>query len=339
MAKTITNPKNDVIALELAKANPTSKYASLLEYDAENGTINAGKLSLFADEPQIANEFISDMMNKIIVQRAYDLMRGYETPFKRFMRPMSRLGDAEELLTAELAQVNNYKATGTNPFEAGKPSIKLAWIKTTDKKEVEVCLSYEIWAGAFTSEEGLSNIAGIIIKNLGDSLDLYLYDVINGDFVDKEKITKSYTITSVTGVGQVEASQKAYEEIIKLANEMTLPRNTYNTSELRTITPKGRLVLVLNAQYRSAFDVNVLASLFHSDKVGENKYFAEVILADLDATTVGVILDEEAFMYGFRINQAGSIYNPKTLEINTFMHRWIKRALVPWRNAVRLVVE
>lgn len=339
MAKTITNPTNREIALELCKAKPNSSYAKLLGYDENTNEINDSNFSLFANEPQVANEFLSTMINKIVVQRAYDLMRGYKMPFTRFQKPMSRLGDAEELLTAELATPKDYKneTDGTNPFEATKPTIRLAWIKTEDKKYVDVQLSYEIWAGAFVSETGLSNIAGIILKNLDDSLLIYLYDVMNTEFTS-EKISKTKEITTVSGVGQVEASQKAYEEIIKIVNDMSLPSRDFNNENLRTITPKGRAVLILNTQYRSAFDVNVLASLFHADKVGEEKYFAEVIMADLDDETVGVILDEEAYMFGFRIAESGSIYNPKTMEINTFIHRWIKRAFVPWRNAVRLTI-
>ena len=49
-------------------------------------------------------------------------------------------------------------------------------LKTEDKKVVNVKLSYEIWAGAFVSEQGLSNIVGIILKNLRDTLELVVYD-------------------------------------------------------------------------------------------------------------------------------------------------------------------
>ena len=47
----------------------------LLGYDSNTNTISAKDLSLFTDTPDVANEFISDMANKIVVQRAYDLFR------------------------------------------------------------------------------------------------------------------------------------------------------------------------------------------------------------------------------------------------------------------------
>lgn len=346
--KIITNPSNMEIALALSKANPNSSYAKLLGYDAMTGTLGAKDLSMFTSTPDIANEFISDMANKIVVQRAYDLFRDYDMPYKTFLKTMGRLGDVEEMLTSKLATLEDY-ADETDPFGASKPDIVLSWIKTEDKKVAPVRLSYEIWAGAFVNEGSLSNIAGIIIKNLTDAVAVYIYKTLSaliaGDTNDTENIPKFEVIQKVNGAGETANSQKAYEQIIKLVSDMSLPSNTYNGAGVETFTPLGRAVLILNTQYKTAFDVNVLASLFNSAKIGEKQYFKEVIMVDfadfgdvgVDATQIGAILDDEALIYGFRLNVTQSIVNPRTLEINTFYHAWIKRGLVPFRNAVRLL--
>ena len=336
----IKNPTNIQIAQELCKQNPTSSYAKALGFNAEDGSLAVKDLSLFTSTPDIANEFISDMANKIIVQRAYDLFRGYEMPFKKFLRGASRLGDVEELLTSQLAETKAYDENG-KPFNASKPTIKLAWLKTEDKRVVDVKLSYEIWAGAFTTEGGLSSIAGIILKNLRDSVEEYVREKIVADLVDETKITVTETIQAIAGAGDTANAQKAYEQILKLVRDMTIPNTTHNTSGVKTMTPMGRFVLVLNSQYSSSFDVNVLASLFNSGEIASKKYFSEVIVTDLPSTNncVGVVLDEEAYLWANRIDIAQSINNPVTLEIETYYHRWVKRAFVPFRQAVRLVTE
>ena len=341
--KTIKNPTNIQIAKELCKANPNSKYASLLGYDKETGEIAVKDLSIFTSTPDVANEFISDMANKIIVQRAYDLFRGYEMPFSSFMKEMSRLGDAEELLTAELASSTDYTDDpddgAQNPFDAPKPTIKLSWVKTEDRRVVGVRLNYEVWAGAFVSETGLSNIAGIILKNLRDSIEEYLRGAIKTDLANPLIVSKTKVITAISGSGDTANAQKAYEDILELCVSMTIPSEDYNTAEVKTLTPKGRFVLILNPRYFSSFKVNVFASLFNSDKIGEDKYFKEVIVQDYAGSNdeVGVLMDEEAYLFGNRIDLAQSILNPKTMEINTYYHRWIKRAGVPFRQAVRLL--
>ena len=336
--KTIKNPTNLQIAKQLCELNPNSSYAKALGYNAETKELDVKDLSLFTSTPDIANEFISDMANKIVVQRAYDLFRGYEMPFKVFMREMSRLGDVEELLTSSLATPADYSADD-DAFGASKPTIHLAWLKTEDKKCVDVKLSYEIWAGAFVSEQGLSNIAGIILKNLRDSIEEYIRGAIKSDLSDATKVTKSVTIQSISDAGETANAQKAYEQIVKLVRDLSIPSTSYNTSGVKTFTPMGRCVLVLNSRYASSFDVNVLASLFNSGVIAGKKYFSDIIVTDYAGSNneVGIVLDEEAYLWGSRIDLAQSINNPRTLEICTYYHRWVKRAVVPFRQAVRLV--
>lgn len=335
--KVIKNPTNVEIVSQLCKLHPNSSYAKLVNFDEKTGKIDEDALKLFTSQPDVANEFISDMANKVVVQRAYDLFRDYEMPFKIFMRDMSKLGDPEELLSAELAVPEDYGTT-TDPFDADKPSIVLAWIKTEDKKVTHVKLSYEIWAGAFVKEQGLSNIAGIILKNLRDALEKYVYGAIKTDLSSATNIVKSSTITTIANAGDTANAQKAYEEILKLVADMALPSKSYNNAGVETFTPKGKGVLILNSLYKASFDVNVLASLFNSSNIAENKYFKEVIVAPLTGTKqVGVYMDEEGYLFGYRFDLSDSIRNPATLEINTFYHRWVKRAVVPFRQAVRLV--
>lgn len=341
MAKTITNPSNIQIATELSRQHPDSRYAKLLGYDSNTKTISAKDLSLFTDTPDVANEFISDMANKIVVQRAYDLFREYKMPFYSFMKSMGKLGDVEELLSSELATLEDY-GDETSPFSASKPSILIHWIKTEDKKVAPVRLSYEIWAGAFVNEGSLSNLAGIIIKNLADAVSVYVYETLSGVIADTgTSITPYAVVSEITAEGETADAQTAYEKIIKTALDMSLPSVSYNTAGVKTFTPLGSAVLVLNSRYKSSFDVNVLASLFNSAEIGAKKYFKEVIMVEFpvgsDATQVGAILDSEALLWGYRINVTQSIVNPRTLEINTFYHAWIKRGVVPFRNAVRLL--
>ena len=340
MAKIVKNPTNVEIVKQLCKMNPSSRYAKLVNYNEQDGSINEDALSLFTSTPDIANEFISDMANKIVVQRAYDLFRDYKMPFDVFRKEMSRLGDAEELLTSELASASTYDASDV-PFSASAPDIVLSWIKTEDKKVVSVKLSYEIWAGAFVSETGLSNIAGIILKNLRDTIEYLVFTNITADLSSigsGNKIVTKHTIQAITAAGQTANAQKAYEQILKLVVDMSIPSDDYNNAGVDTFTPIGRSVLVLNSLYKSSFDVNVLASLFNSAKIGEQQYFSKVIVAPLTGTNqVGVVLDEEAYLWGYRFNVSQNIINPANLTIEEYYHAWVKRAVVPFRQAVALV--
>lgn len=334
---------NHNIAIEVARAN--ENIASILEYKKDNLTgeeyINDDKLSLFAENPVIANEFITTMSNQIVSQYAYDIFREFDMPFKSAMKTMSRLGDAEMYLTNELQDTAEYSSTNTDPFAAPKPRIYNNFIKTEAKRQIGARISEDLWAGAFITEGGLANIVGIILKNLRDSVNLYIYDELCKLIADTTKFSKSLTITTITGEGETGNSQKAYEQIMKLVNKMSLPSTEYNTAGKKTITPKGKFVLYLNADYKSSFDINVLASLFNSSSIELSKYFKDVRVVSFPSTAskqVGFICDEEALVWGLRIDKALSIVNPRTMELNVWLNRWIKWGTLPTRNAVRLMI-
>ena len=177
---------------------------------------------------------------------------------------------------------------------------------------------------------------------MADAVSVYVYETLAGVIADSgTSIAPFAVVSAITAEGETADAQTAYEKIIKTALDMSLPSTSYNTAEVKTFTPLGSAVLVLNSRYKSSFDVNVLASLFNSAEIGAKKYFKEVIMVEFpagsDATQVGAILDSEALLWGYRINVTQSIVNPRTLEINTFYHAWIKRGVVPFRNAVRLL--
>lgn len=333
------------LALEVARHN--SNIASALDYQTDILTgqdkINAEKLSLFELNPQLANEFIETMSNQIVAMYAYDIFREFDLPFTFALKTMSQFGDAENYVTAELGEASDYVGDGADPFNASKPIIYNNFIKTELKKQIGSRIAQDVWAGAFLNEGGLANIVGIIIKNLRDVISLEVYDHLRKYVCDTTVFSKYHTITSIAGAGETANAQKAYEEIMALVNKMSLPSDQFNTAGKKTITPRGRYVLLLNADYKASFDINVLASLFHESDIQLSKYFKEVRVVEFDDTAagtnqVGMILDDEALVWGFRLNKAGSIYNPRTMEMNTWLNSWIKVGALKTRNAVRLTV-
>lgn len=330
---------NKNIMLSVCFKHPESRYSHLVGYEEGDTDINGDKLKLFEENPQIANEFITDMSNMITAQYAYDLFRDFKNPYDMFIKTMSKLGDAEQYITNVLKELVDY-AEGTSPFSATKPTIKTDFIKTIAKKVANVKLEQDVWAGAFVSEGGLANIAGIVLKNLSDSITLFVYDSMTTLTGDATAFPITTTVTTVSGVGQTQSARDAYEQIMALANKMHLPNTLYNASHVKTFTPKGNLVLFLNADYKASFDINVLASLFNSPSVGLDKFFKEVCVVDMpssQAKQIGIVLDSESMVWGFRLKTAGSIYNPADMSINYWLHAWIKWGVIPARQAIRLV--
>ena len=324
---------------------PYSNYAKYFGYQEKDGEASFTRkvdFELFAiTEPQIANEFIGDFANKITRQHIVSLFeqKPLEGTFSRFLKTYNKVGDIEEYVASKLQTVNNYDndTSPTNPFEVSKPAVVLTYIQTTDKQFTYVTLNYEQWYGAFVTEGGLESLAGQILGELRDAISLGIYNAIIKDLGDTTKFKKTATIATIADVGDEVNAKKAYEQIMQLRHKMHLPnkKGEYNIGSLENAgTPYNRMILFLNSKYASSFDINVLASLFNSSKIKLDWEIIEFDTASKDV--VGILMDDRAYVYGYRITFTQSIMNPRNMFINTFHHEWVKRGVVPLYNAVVL---
>lgn len=338
--------KNNIDVLKaLCHEKPYSNYAKYFGYNENDGEVTFNRKVDFEQfaisEPQIANEFIGDFANKVTRQHIVSLFeeKPLDSTFGRFLKTYGKVGDIEEYIATKLQAVTKFDSdkAPTNPFEVAKPSVVLSYISTTDKEFTFVTLNYEQWYGAFVNEGGLMSLASQILSELRDAISLDLYTAIVKDLGDATKFIKTATIATIADAGDEANAKKAYEQIMQLRHKMHLPSKSgeYNLSSLENAgTPYNKMILFLNSKYASSFDINVLASLFNSDKI---KLTWEIIEFDSTATdVVGLLMDERAYVYGYRINFTQSIMNPRNMCINTFHHEWVKRGLVPLYNAVLL---
>lgn len=318
-----------------AVASQSEKIADFFGYSENaDGTYNlTADLKQFAAPSTITNEFLSVLVNKIVVQRNYVVLGGWENPYNIFYKAMEPLGDTEELMTVDVIAAGNYSGTSSLLTPAA-PTVYNSYIYTEDKKVWKVSISQPILAGAFTTEGGLSALVANIIGMLRKSKELYVYDELTTDFATDFTITESI---GTVAPGNAAQAQLAYEKIIALAHKMSLPSTSYNLQGVRTTTALGSGILLLNAGYKASFDISVFASLFNSDIVGEQKKFSRVLVVDLPAGVLGYVLDPEAYIIVDRIMQTESFFDASNLITTFFLHNWIKRGKNPFVNAVKLV--
>jgi hypothetical protein len=324
------------IAVEVAKQS--EMIADALGYNSNTGKLSVD-LNTFSEtlQPEIANEFLSVLANKIVVQRVYDTLDGWANPYEVFRRELSMMGDAEELLSVGEVDADEYSTT-SSLLDTSTPDVKVAFIYTTHRKVWTTSVSMDLLRGAFVQEFGLASLVSLIIKKLRDSKELFLYDTIVEEL--KEGIVKEVLLPEIDGVGDTENARKGYETIVELAHKFAIPTSIYNESGLRAITPVGQGILILNASYKASFDVNVLASLFNSAKIGQDNYFKQVLVVDLGAEeeqVLGFLLDEDKYIYKDRINTTTTFFDPSNLITTTRLFNFLKTGINPHMNGVKLV--
>jgi hypothetical protein len=329
---------NKAITIEVAKSSQL--IADAIGFNPDDNSISVD-LKTFSEslQPEIANEFLSVLANKIVSQRVYDTLAGWNNPYEVFRRESSPFGDAEELLSVAEIDADEYSTTSdiTDHFV---PDVKVSFIYTTHKKVWKTSVSMELLKGAFVSDYGLADLVSLIIKKLRDSKELFLYDTITEEL--KTGIEKEVEITEITGLGESEASRKAYEQIISLAMNFSMPTKNYNESDIRSATPLGEAILILNASYKASFDVNVMASLLNSAKIGDSSYFKKVLVVDLgveEDNIMGFMLDVDKYIYKDRILTTTTYFDASNLISTTRLFNFVKTGINPHTNGVALVLS
>jgi hypothetical protein len=331
----MNNYTNKEIVAAVAQTN--KNIAEFVNYaEHADGNYTMAELSQFETAPStVYNEFLGVLVNKIVVQRNYTILGGWENPYSIFYKPTSALGDTEELLAVDLLDGEDYSET-SSLLSVQKPDVFNHYIYTEEKKVWKVSIAQPIIRAAFTTEGGLSALIASIIGMLRKSKELFIYDTMTEEFDEAFEIT--HEIEDIDDVGETEAARKAYEQIIALTNKLSLPSDDFNAQGLRTTTPKGAAVLMINPDYKASFDINVFASLFNANVVGENKIFARVVMADMADDVLGYVLDPDAFLIMDRILQTESFFDGSNLITHFYLHNWVKFGMNPFVNAVKLIV-
>ena len=287
------------------------------------------------------NEFLTSMVNKIVVQKVFDITEGAKFPYLDFQEPDTQYGDTIELIAVNPLDYkgNDYKADCD--LSANVPTVNTQYIYTTDKKFWKISVLPAVMKRAIVREGQIGALIGVILKQLDYAYKKYLYLTISADL--SKVVSKTVTLPSL-GVNTTEAEAKKYlSTVFQIARKMAEFSTDFNAEGMESITPIGTATLYINSATASALNVEAYASLLNSDKL-ETKVFKDIKAVQFfkedgtpDNDTVGYILDDRFYKYFVPIKESSSFYCPSSLISTYWLHAWIKRGYAPFINAVKLV--
>lgn len=329
---------NDIIS---ALAKDDAKIESIVErfkYTDTDGKIKYDLEKFGTTTTTVEqNEFLTALFNKIGRQRIFDPMKDFDNPYSFLFRDGNSLASSEEELSVELLDDKDYDGTATNPYTQNKPTIHVQQVYDTIKKYWKVTTSQAIVRRAFINEYGLEDFLALVQSRLAKSRDVFMY---NETIALLKTIDKTYNISPIVSTGDADGARIAYEELIKMVNDLAIPSTAYNVNKQDAVLGKGKGILVLNSTYKASFDVNVLASLLNSNEIGANKYFDRVIVMkddSFDENCIGYYFDRDAVILVNDLFRTDSLYNPETLTTNFWLHNWYKKFINNAVDAVKLI--
>lgn len=299
--------------------------------DAISSGSTAGLAGLEIDK--LANLFI-DVWNKYGKQVTYDLMGGWENPLTRhFLRDANSIGEFTEILTLDndpTRGVQDYQlddGSGNNPFLVIKPVVKSDVYGISERKVWYRSVTEPEMRRAFISPTGLSALMSMIIDELRKNANIWLFNYAQDYLVS---LTLSYAISPVS-LGDDAGNRKAYAQLLNLMSVLRNPTRDYNEAGFTSFLNSSQALCIFNTNVKSAFDVSVLASLFHSERIGEDNFgeVDSVAFSNKESEdTLAYLVDKRKINFEIALNQTLPAVNPKNSMTTYWHHLWLKAGIV-----------
>lgn len=267
-----------------------------------------------------ATNMVRDFVDNCKVGKV-DSGKGIVFTFKKALQPVNNLSQVSSVLTItppqvaqEIIEIDNYKVI---PLSVSR---QLMYDAVPEGALVDTFLNY-------------------LYSLMDDTQKFYEFDQLVAELFAWTPTQASQTIqinqldlsglsgADLQGAVQWNASEIARvvrKTINNLANKST---DYTDVSTTLTAVDKSQLRLIMNDTYETEFLANAMASLYHSDKVGEmlggiqkDVLNEKLFTANSQGTTIGFLMDKEKLAMADYYKLQMSFTDASTLFTNSFLH-------------------
>lgn len=306
----------------------------------------------------LQNEFLNALVNRIA--RVIITSKMYSNPLAMFKKGLIDFGETIEEIFVNIANPHQYdvEESESKVFAREIPDVRAAFHTLNYKKFYKQTIQNKDLNQAFLSWDGITDLISKIVNAM--------YTAANYD----EFVTTKYMLAKAILDGRLTAitvdandAKGAVTKIKGVSNSLTFMSNNYNVAGVQTFTDKNDQYLLVNSQFDSEIDVEVLASAFNMSKA---EFMGHRILIDgfgtLDVARLNalfkddpnykelsqdtltalnaipaVLVDKNFFMIFDNMYEFTENYNGQGLYWNYFYHTWKTFSMSPFANALVFV--
>lgn len=306
----------------------------------------------------LQNEFLNALVNRIA--RVIITSKMYTNPLSMFKKGLIDFGETIEEIFVNIANPHQYdvEESENKVFAREIPDVRAAFHTLNYKKFYKQTIQNKDLNQAFLSWDGITDLISKIVNAM--------YTAANYD----EFVTTKYMLAKAILDGRLSAitvdandAKGAVTKIKGVSNALTFMSSNYNAAGVQTFTDKNDQYLLVNSQFDSEIDVEVLASAFNMSKA---EFMGHRILIDgfgtLDVARLNalfkddpnyeelsqdtltalnaipaVLVDKNFFMIFDNMYEFTENYNGQGLYWNYFYHTWKTFSMSPFANALVFV--
>lgn len=308
-----------------------------------------------------ANKFIGTITNLIAYTRALDTQdtRGLDRLLNRFRGPNLPTGDGYVIRSTGIPEVTDLNTASSSILTVVKPLIKEQYIPIQEYKKVQITINNYLMRGAFTREEAMGELIGLILKSMQTAEKLYLYDRVLGiessgdslnglsSIVENElgqgnadtmstDLTLSFEI-EVTGEDISQATTPSEKLAVRtyntkafvrklIATVKQIERGYYNSlNGVKSLVARENLVVIMTDEMLASLDVDLMATLLNSEYLNDKIAIDIITIGEWNENmTKGdntvLIMQNNGYQYGFFYEVATSFFDPSNLNTNNWLH-------------------
>jgi len=288
------------------------------------------------------NTFIDVLLNGLVL----DIYRNnmFENPLAQFkVGRVIENGSWIREVAFNLLKANRYYMRATNVFDMTEPQIMANFHVQNRKDRYDLSISEDLLRQAMFAnpQSGLANLINGMLQlpYKSDQVDEYLImKNLFGEY-NKEFGFFNFNVDSVANAAPAD-KEAVGKDIIQKIRETVLNFQFINRDFNAARIPTNALnpVLFATPRFVSNIDVNVLASAFNMDKADFTGRLVVVDRFDFDANTgeetQAILTSDSWFVAADTRVLATSMYNPKNLVTNHWLHRWGIYSASKFENAV-----
>lgn len=357
--KVFTNTSANV--LNAIRNSATTNYKDYVPYAQPNANSIKSIGSIIMDNPQIQNEFVQALINRIgmvLIQN-----KVLENSWSIFKKGIMEYGEIVEQVFVDIAKPFTYdtEVAENEIYKRVIPDIKSQFYIVNFQKFYKATVEDDTLRKAFLTENGLLDLTDKIIVSLvngevNDELLVMKYMLAKNILNGKLKAVEVPSISS--------ANAKSIVSTIKgVSNKMTFPNTNYNQAGVTNQANKDEQYLICNSDFDSIIDVEVLASAFNMDKAeftghrmlvdgfgqldnarldllfGDDSDYVPLTDEELQVldTIPAVLIDKDYFVLLDNKRAMTSKYNEQGLYWNYWLHTWKTFGVSAFSQAVVFV--
>ena len=356
--KTQTLNASSVDILNAIRNSASTNYRDFVP--KANNTVDSirGIGEIIMQYTPLQNEFLNALVNRIA--RVIITSKMYSNPLAMFKKGLIDFGETVEEIFVNIANPYQYdvEESENKVFAREIPDVRAAFHTLNYKKFYKQTIQNKDLNQAFLSWDGITDLISKIVNAM--------YTAANYD----EFVTTKYMLAKAILDGRLTAitvdandAKGAVTKIKGVSNALTFMSNNYNVAGVQTFTDKNDQYLLVNSQFDSEIDVEVLASAFNMSKA---EFMGHRILIDgfgtLDVARLNalfkddpnyeepsqdtltalnaipaVLVDKNFFMIFDNMYEFTENYNGQGLYWNYFYHTWKTFSMSPFANALVFV--